>query len=374
MKKIIRLFIIVCIFLLFEFFFKMSSFADSLNTISVRTDKTIIRPGENVSIIIEFGQNLGSYSFNVQYDNNLFEFLSADGGIANNSLNNVDITYNDATNPRNVLNVVFKAKNGITTSNPTDFLITAENLFNSNLSNSFDSIRVPIIKNVTVEPEYKDYVLKLSPIENIIKGEETEIIISYSSEMGRYFEHARLVAEAETPNGAFVKIIGEDQNGIKQDIIQSGWEDINGYPIGGQNVISELHFRGIFSNSGNYKITLKLIDRDNSDSVIQKNQFQILVIDSNENNENLNSDNKEIKTLEESGVVINENVDTGISNIISNDITSNEKNVNNEINNNSINETQLPNKLPKTGMNFYVHIIVLSLALISVFAYAFRKK
>ena len=373
MRNIIYFFIMILLFLTVDFIFINNCYADSLNTINVQINKTTINPEEEVNIIINFGQELSSYSFNFQYDNNLFDFISVDNGIATNTLNSVLVTYNDRINFKNSLSIVFKAKDDITTSNPTEFLVTAENLFNSNMSINFDDITVPIVKNVIVEPKYKDYILKLSPTEHIIKGEENDILISFSSEMGRNYAHARLLAEAETPDGAFVKLLGENQNGIKQDIIQSGWEDSQGYPIGGKNIVSELHFKGIFSDIGNYKITLKLIDRDDSDNIIAEKQFPISVIEfANTDNNSKILENQDVTTLEESGVLINENVGENISNSVKNDISNIDSTENNKVINKTQNAT--PTKLPKTGINFYVHIMVLTISLISVLAYVFRKK
>ena len=167
----------------------------------------------------------------------------------------------------------FKAKADITTSNPTEFTVTAEGLANADASVTFDDITIPIVKNVTVEPQYVDYTLKLEHTGNIIKGKENQMTLSYSSSMGRYYEHARLVAEATSPAGATVRLLATDKSRLEHDIIQSGWGDAQGYKIGGKDVSQVLQVRGIFSEVGDYTITLKLIDRDNSDSVIAQETF-----------------------------------------------------------------------------------------------------
>ena len=100
--------------------------------------------------------------------------------------------------------------------------------------------------------------------------------LSYSSPMGRYYEHARLIAEATTPEGATVQLLATDQQQMEHDIIQSGWGDAQGYKIGGKDVLQQLKTRGIFSENGNYTITLKLIDRDNSDQVIAQKNFSFI--------------------------------------------------------------------------------------------------
>ena len=133
------------------------------------------------------------------------------------------------------MSVTFRAKADITTSNPTEFTVTADGLSNADASVTYDDITIPIIKNVTVEPQYVNYTLKLEHTGDIIKNEEKEMKLSYSSTMGRYYEHARLIAEATTPTGATIKLVGTDQANLEHDNIQSGWGDAQGYKIGKRN-------------------------------------------------------------------------------------------------------------------------------------------
>lgn len=271
MKKIIN--IIIAIAILTLLIFTGSSYADTLNTIDVETSKTTVIPGEEVTVTVNFGQDLGAYTINVAYDDNIFEYIEAEGGTANDTSDKVIVVYHDTTggtNPRTNMSVKFRAKANITTSNPTEFTVTAEGLANADASVSYDDITTPIVKNVTVEPEYVNYTLKLEHTGNIIKGKENAMTLSYSSPMGHYYEHARLIAEATTPAGATVKLLATDQARLEHDIIQSGWGDAQGFKIGGKDVAQVLQVRGIFSEVGDYAITLKLIDRDNSDQVIDR--------------------------------------------------------------------------------------------------------
>ena len=80
--------------------------------------------------------------------------------------------------------------------------------------------------------------------------------LSYTSPMGRYYEHARLVAEATSPTGANVQLLATDQSNLEYDIIQSGWGDAQGSKIGGKDVSQVLQTRAIFSEQGDYTITL----------------------------------------------------------------------------------------------------------------------
>lgn len=337
MKKIISIFTILA--LLTILIFTGSSYAAALDTIDIKTDKTTVRPGEEVKVTVEFGQNLGAYTFSVSYDKNIFEYVSVDGGTANDTTDKVNIVYHDTTggtNPRTNMSVTFRAKADITTSNPTEFTITATGLANSDASITFDDITTPIVKNVTVEPAYVDYELKLEHTGDIIKGKENAMTVSYSSPMGKYYEHARLIAEATTPQGANVKLLATDQANLEHDIIQSGWGDAQGYKIGGKDVAQVLQAKGIFSEVGDYTITLKLIDRDNSDQVIAEKAFAF-------------------KAIDETQVTP------------SNPETPNEEVVEQPT-------EEMPTVLPKTGYNIYVPIVIVLLAIVSSCIYYSRKK
>lgn len=347
MKKITS--VIAILALLTILIFPASTYAAALDTIDVQTDKTTVRPGEEVKVTIKFGQDLGAYTFNVSYDNNIFEYVTAEGGTANDTTDKVKVVYYDSTggtNPRTSMSVTFRAKADITTSNPTEFTITAEGLANADASITFDDITIPIVKNVTVEPQYVDYTLKLEHTGDIIKGQEKEMTLSYSSPMGRYYEHARLIAEATTPAGANVQLLATDQAGLEHDIIQSGWGDAQGYKIGGKDVSQLLQVRGIFSEVGNYTITLKLINRDNADQVIAEKNFQFAVVETAQQTPpetNTEAQAPEEKPKEEIKVE-----ETKIS--------------------------EAPTKLPKTGSNIYIPIMVMLIALISCYGYYNKRK
>ena len=153
MKKII---VILSIIILALLTFGVNTYAASLDTINVETSKTLIRPGEEVKVTINFGQTLGSYTFDIAYDNNIFEYVSADGGTPNDTKDKVRVVFFDSSggsNSRNYMSVIFRAKAGIKGSSPTEFKITGEGLANADASVTFDDIAMPITKNVTVEPE-----------------------------------------------------------------------------------------------------------------------------------------------------------------------------------------------------------------------------
>ena len=281
MKKIISMLAIFSILMLT--LWTGNSFAAALDTIQVETDKTTVRPGEKVVVSITFGKDLSSYTFDVSYDKNIFEYIEADGGTANDLDTKVRVNFHDTTGgtaPRTGMSVTFQAKADLITSNPTEFGITAEGLgaVESGTVTTLDDITTPIVKNVTVEPEYVDYTIKLEAEGEIVKGKEKAMTLSYGSTMGKPYEHARLVASATTPAGATVKLLATDTQDLEHDIIQSGWGDAQGYKIGGKDVSQVLQTRATFSDAGEYTITLKLIDRDNGDQVIaeQAIPFQVL--------------------------------------------------------------------------------------------------
>lgn len=339
MKKTIS--IITIISIIAVLIFSGKTYAAPLDTIDVQTDKTKVSPGEEVSININFGQNLGAYTFDVSYDNNIFDYVSADGGTANNTGDKIRVVFFDSTggtNPRTNMSVKFKAKSDITTSNPTELTVTANGLSNADASITFDDITTPIAKNLTVEPNYVDYTIKLEPTGPVLKEEENVMTLSFSSPMGRYYEHARLIAEATTPAGATIQLLATDSANLEHDIIQNGWGDPQGYKIGGKDVSQVIQTRAVFSNIGDYTITLKLIDRDHSDQVISQKSVQFKV-----------SDKSQITTPP---------TDTQKPEETNKEQTTNKK---------------TPTKLPKTGINIYVPIGIILFVLIGVYVY-FNKK
>ena len=356
MKKIfylITIFSIMCISL-----FSVKAKAASLDSIKIETNKTIVNPGDEVTLKVEFGKSLGAYTFDIAYDNNLLEFVSASDGTPNDMSTKVRIVYYDSTggsNTKDSLDVVFRAKDGITTSNPTDLSVTAEGLANGDASEQYDDIDVPITKNITVEPDYKDYELNLQYEGEIIKNKETEITITTSSEMGKYYDHARLIAEVSTQTGGTVTLIGIDEQQLEHDLIQSGWGDPSGYKIGGK-VKQVLKFTGLFTEAGEYQITLKLIDRDSSDASIVEKSFNINVeeketIEDNENNNENNNNNNNNGTTEN-------NPNNSTENTI----------------NNSQKEENLPQELPKTGINYTGIIVAIIVLAVLIYFTQFKKK
>ena len=381
MKKTIKI-LMVLIAIIMLFLPMTISYADSLDSITVDVSSTLVRPGEEVTLTINFGTPLGAYTFDIKYDENIFEYVSVSSGTANDTTGNVKVTFYDSTggtNPSESLSVVFRAKSGLTTSNPTELTVTAEGLSNSDASVTYDDIVTPIVKNITVEPEYYDYEFSLEYTGEIVAGEEKDMVLSYSSSMGRYYEHARLIAEATTPTDATVKLVGIDQNQGTEDIIQSGWGDPQGYEIGGENVSQVLNVTALFSDAGEYSITLKLIDRDNSDTVIAEKTFSFTVNEksADDTTNNPSDDPSTGTTDEENGdEVIDETIDN-VTDETTDDITDETDTTETNEETTGTEETdtteETPTTLPKTGINIYIPIAIIT-AILTGFAVYYNKK
>lgn len=356
MKKTISLIITTLIIVML--LLTVKSYAASLDTVKFDVNKTVVRPGEEVKVTIDFGKQLGAYTVDVNYDNNIFEYVSVDGGTANDTTDKVKVTFHDATggtNPRESMSIIFKAKEGITTSNPTELTATAEGLANADASETYDDITTPLVKNLTVEPEYKDYQITLEHTGNIEKDVEKDMKLTYSSAMGRYYEHARLIAEATTPKDASVKLLATDGvTKAETDIIQSGWGDPQGYKIGGKDVSQVLNVRALFSEVGEYSITLKLIDRDNSDTVIAQESFEYKVSE------------KEITPPEEETPEQPE--------ITPPEEEKPEQTTPETKPSGTVKKEETPSKLPKTGYNEYVIMSIALFSVIGLGVYINKKK
>jgi len=335
MKKTIS--VIAILIAIFVVSFSINSYAAALDAVNVTTTKEKLHPGENITAKVEFGKDLGAYTVDFAYDNNLLEYVSAEGGTADDNGTRVRVTFYDTTGgttPRNNMSVTFKAKD-VDASNPTDLSITAEGMANADSSETYDDITTPIIKSVVVEPDYKNYEIKLNYSGDVIKNEQKDMKLVVSSTWGQNYEHTRIIAQATTPKNGTVKILGTDSQNLEHDIIQSGWGDADGEPIGGKNVVKELNVRGVFTEVGKYTIKFDLIDRDDSDKVIATKTVDVTV--------------KEKET-------------------------TNTPSTNKPSTNKPETETkpEVPSKMPQTGNTVYVYMVPAILGLLA--SYAVLKK
>ncbi|MCI9177953.1 MAG: LPXTG cell wall anchor domain-containing protein [Clostridia bacterium] len=303
MKKSIYLFIIA-VLILFMILVPVSTVkAASLDNLQVEVSKAKVEPGQEVTVTTNFGKNLGAYTVDVAYDNNLFEYVRSEGGTENDNGTRVRLTYYDTTGgttPRTNAKVTFKAKENIVTSNPTDFAITLEGLSNADASETYDDITTPIKKDVLVEPNYVDYNLTLNYTGTIEPKVAKDMTLITSSSMGKNYDHVRLIAEIakEPSKDATTKLIAINDASQEIDLIQNGWGDAAGYSIGGKNVKQELKLKGEFSTVGDYTIHIKLIDRDNSDSVIVEKSFNLKVAEKQQAKPDTGTTNKPNNTQE----------------------------------------------------------------------------
>lgn len=374
MKEKLRIFSITLFLVMFMFI--QDTYAVSLNTFDVQISKNLVRPGEEVTVQVNFGEALKAYTVKIAYDDNIFDYVSSEGGTAVNTFDKIIMSYGDTEMPveaRGSVSVTFRAKSSLTTTNPTNFVVTSDNMKNADGSMTYDPITTGFTKDLIVEPEYEDYEIKLTHIDTIVKGKPIDMILSYSSAMGRPYAHARLVAEVATSGGT-AQLLGTDQSDSEHDIIQDGWGAAEGYEIGGKGVTQELHVRAIFSDIGDYTITLKLIDKENGDTVIAQRSFPFTAVDeqiqpnydivpmSIEEAENGTQEELSVRSVPE-------------FNHTEGQVQARTQTQASETSTNITNETtqSAPNKLPKTGINVYIYGVLSLIALTAGYIY-FNKK
>lgn len=342
-----KIFSFILVILLISCIFQINANAASipLGSITVDVSKEKIVPGENVTVNINFGTELGAYTFDIAYDNNIFEYVSSEGGTENDNGTRVRVTYYDSTggtNPRTNMSVTFKAKDDITSTNPTDFSVTAEGLANSDASQEYDDITTPIKKNITVEPNYIDYTIDFNYSGKIDVDKEKEMELITESSMGKNYDHVKMQVEvtSKPSDNAKVKLLAIERTKNQVDLIQDGWGEPDGYKLGGKDVKQILDIQALFSEKGEYTIKVSLLDKDSGNAVIATKDFtfnvqEVIPETDNENNNNVTipGENNNIGETE------NENVQE-----------------NNKIENENI-EGNMPENLPKTGMTKYVYII-----------------
>ena len=318
-----------------------------LNSITVNISKDKIEPGEEVKVDINFGTELGAYTFDIAYDNSIFEYVKSEGGTENDNGTRVRVTYYDSTggtNPRTNMYVVFKAKEDITSTNPTNFSITAEGLANSDASQEYDDITQAIEKQLTVEPNYKQYNIDLEYTEKLIKDKDIDLKLVTKSSMGKNYDNLMTKAEIiSKPQNANIKLTAMEDNSNEINMIETGYGSTKGFSLGGKNAHHEINMKANFDTTGEYKIKFSILDKDSSNAVVVEKVFTLNVIEENTNvsdTEN-NADNED------------------------NSENNNPNNSNDNQNSNINNEEELPKELPKTGMTQYVYIIAIISLLLS---------
>lgn len=348
-KKIISLIVIL---LLLFFTLNINVYAQSipLGSFEVTLSKEKIMPGQEVTVNVNFGESLGAYTVDVAYDNKIFEYVSVDGGTENDNSTRVRVTYYDSTggsNPRTNMSVTFKAKEELEATNLSDFSVTAEGLSNSDASQDYDDITSPVKKSITVEPDYKEYKIALNYTGDIIKDTEKDMELVTSSSMGKNYDHVKMKVEItnKPSDDATVKLLATERTRQEIDLVTDGWGEPTGYELGGKDAKQVLDIRGLFSQAGNYKIKISLLDKDTSDAEIASQEFDITVketaqIDNEGNEDNTNGNQNNTIEGEEQNTINDNNENTSGNG-------SNTENVQNE----------MPETLPKTGMTQYIYFI-----------------
>ena len=343
-KKILSILVILA-FLFFTFQISSNAASIPLNSLDVTVSETKIRPGENVTVNINFGTDLGAYTFDVAYDNNIFEYVSSEGGTENDDGTRVRVTFYDSTggtSPRTSMSVTFKAKDSIVTTNPTDFSVTGEGLANADASQEYDDITSPVKKSVTVEPDYKDYTISLNYSGNIIINEAKDMELVTKSAMGKNYDNLKLTAEvvSKPSDDATVKLIATTKTRQEVDLIQEAWGEVDGYALGGKDVEQILEVAGTFSTEGNYKIKFSILDKDSGNAEIATKTVDVTA----KSQATVDEGNKD----ENAG---DNNANGGAGNNENNNQNGNTGNGSNDGKENVTEE--VPETLPKTGMTKY---------------------
>ena len=238
MKKLfsftLAILLIFCIFQL-----NVNAASIPLGSVTVDVTKEKVLPGEEVTVNINFGTDLGAYTFDVAYDNSIFEYVSAEGGTPNDNGTRVRVTYYDTaggTNPR------------------SNFSVTAEGLANNDASQEYDDITTPIKKNVTVEPNYIDYTIEFNHSGKLVVDEENAMELITKSSMGKNYDHVKMQVEVtkKPSNSANVQLLAIERTRAQVDLIQDGWGEPDGYELGGKDVEQILDVQGVFSEVGEY--------------------------------------------------------------------------------------------------------------------------
>ena len=329
-------------------------------SVTVDVTKEKVLPGEEVTVNINFGTDLGAYTFDVAYDNSIFEYVSAEGGTPNDNGTRVRVTYYDTAgglNPRSNMSVTFKAKDDITSTNPTDFSVTAEGLANNDASQEYDDITIPIKKDVTVEPNYIDYTIEFKHSGKLVVDEENAMELITKSSMGKNYDHVKMQVEVtqKPSDSATVQLLAIERTRAQVDLIQDGWGGPDGYELGGKDVEQILDVQGVFSEVGEYVIKISLLDKDSSDAVIATKEFTFNV----EKTDSGDTDNDETTPPDGNTDEGNQENNNGGQSGNENNNGNNEQNGNGGQNNNQgeQNIEEVPEKLPQTGMTKYVYII-----------------
>ncbi len=335
-----------------------------LDSVKTNISKDKITPGEQVTVTVDFGTQMGAYTISVAYDNSIFDYVSSEGGTPNDQDSKVKLVFYDSSggsNTRNNATIKFKAKESIITSNPTNFAITLEGMANGDASVTYNDILVPIENDILVEPNYEEYKLSLNYEGNIQPNIQKSMTLITQSSMGKNYDNLRMTAEVtkRPSDSAIVKLLAKNEHDLELDLIQNGWGEPDGYSLGGKDVKQELALKGEFSESGKYTVNIKIVDRDDSDAVVTEQDFSFIV------NKESTTDEKPVVPPEEE-----QNTPSGENSEEKPNTPSQEKPSNTP--ENTIEE--MPETLPKTGHTQYMLIFLIMGILTVAYIFTNRRK
>ena len=128
-------------------------YADTLDNFTVSVDKKTVHPEEQVILTVNFGQELGNFKIQVDFDDNLFEYVSTDVGTGSAESDKATIEYTELSTAKSEVKITFKAKKeGITSSNSTEFTVTGTELKSQGGGTTYDNITEGKVETLTVEP------------------------------------------------------------------------------------------------------------------------------------------------------------------------------------------------------------------------------
>ena len=359
----------ISIFVLLFISIQINCFASTLENLNIEIDKSVVHPKENVTLKINFGRILSEFEINIAYDKNLFEYYSSDKDI--NLYDNGDIitlTYPtiSTTEPVSEIEVVFKAKEDITSSNPTDLKITLQNMKDGLTNEMIENPLLPTEKKIVVEPIYKDYIFSLEYDEVTIKpNEEIKMNLFLKSDMGQNYTNTKIYSTVTSDVEGEAKIYAIDSLGTKYNVLEEGWGGENGEPIGGANVVKELALSAKFSDAGKYKMNFELQDLNNSGFVIASETFDVIVEEENLNNTNT--------TNTTNNLTITNKIDNDLTSVGSvNNAVNGTQNTSNTGTNTSNTTEYKASTLPKAGSTIY--FLILPIVGILILIYCIFKK
>lgn len=114
--------------------------------------------------------------------------------------------------------------------------------------------------------------------------------------------HTNVQIKVKVTGPATPKLLATDSNGVEHDIAQIGyWGPPSGFEVQG-DFTNTTPIKATFTEEGNYKIELSLVDLSNSNAVITSKSFNIEVSDE----QTLTNNNTTVEELPKTGTSIGE--------------------------------------------------------------------